>query len=102
MAGKKFFRPVRVVFRRSSTTLKIFLIAALLISTVTLLTLRGMLLAENEKAEQLRQQAIALEQENEKLTRRSAMLGSVESVKELATELLGLVDPDTVIFEPVE
>ena len=102
MAGKKFFRPVRVVFRRSSTTLKIFLIAALLISTVTLLTLRGMLLAENEKAEQLRQQAIALEQENEKLTRRNAMLGSVESVKELATELLGLVDPDTIIFEPVE
>ena len=102
MAGKKFFRPVRVVFRRSSTTLKIFLIAALPISTVTLLTLRGMLLAENEKAEQLRQQAIALEQENEKLTRRNAMLGSVESVKELATELLGLVDPDTVIFEPVE
>lgn len=102
MAGKKFFRPVRVVFRRSSTTLKIFLIAALLISTVTLLTLRGILLAERQKAEQLRQQAIALEQENEKLTRRSAMLGSVESVKELATELLGLVDPDTVIFEPVE
>ena len=102
MAGKKFFRPVCVVFQRSSTTLKIFLIAALLISTVTLLTLRGMLLAENEKADQLRQQAIALEQENEKLTRRNAMLGSVESVKELATELLGLVDPDTVIFEPVE
>lgn len=102
MAGKKFFRPVRVVFRRSSTTLKIFLIAALLISTVTLLTLRGILLAERQKAEQLRQQAIALEQENDKLTRRSAMLGSVESVKELATELLGLVDPDTVIFEPVE
>ena len=48
------------------------------------------------------QQAIALEQENEKLTRRNAMLGSVESVKELATELLGLVDPDTVIFDPVE
>jgi cell division protein FtsB len=102
MAGKKFFRPVRVVFRRSSTTLKIFLIAALLISTVTLLTLRGMLLSEQKKAEALRQQAIALEQENEKLTRRNAMLGSVESVKELATELLGLVDPDTVIFDPVE
>lgn len=102
MAGKKRFRPVRVVFQRSSTTLKIFLIAALLISTVTLLTLRGMLLAEQQKAEALRQQAIALEQENEELTRKNAMLGSVESVKELAMELLGLVDPDTVIFEPVE
>ena len=102
MAGKKLFRPIRVVFQRSSTLLKLFLIAALLISTVTLLTLRGVLLAEKQKTEELRQQAIVLEQENEKLTRRNAMLGSVESVMELARELLGLVDPDTVIFEPVE
>lgn len=102
MAGKKPFGPFRVVFQRSSTTLKIFLIAALLISSVTLLTLRSVLLAEKEKTEALRQQAIALEQENEQLTRKNAMMGSVESVMELATELLGLVDPDTVIFDPVE
>lgn len=102
MAGKKRLRPIRIRFRRSSTMLKIFLIAALLISTVTLLTLRGVLLAEKQKAEELRQQAIALEQENDKLTRRNTKLGSVESVMELANDLLGLVDPDTVIFEPVE
>ena len=102
MAGKKRFRPIRVVFQRSSTTLKILLIAALLVSTVTLLALRGALLAEKQKTEQLRQQAIALEQDNEKMTRRNATLGSVESVAELAKELLGLVDPDTIIFEPAE
>lgn len=102
MAGKKFFGRIRLVFQRSSTTLKILLLAALLISTVTLLTLRFALLEEKDRAEDLRQQAIALEQENQKLERRNALLGTVQSVKELANELLGLVDPNTVIFEPVE
>ena len=102
MAGKNPFGRVRVVFQRSSTKLKIFLLAALLISTVTLLVLRGALLSERAKTEELRQQAIALEQENEKLARRNALLGTVQSVTELANELLGLVDPDTVIFDPVE
>ena len=102
MAGKKRSRPIRVVFQRSSTALKILLIVALLLSTVALLTLRAALLAEREKAETFRQQAIALEQENDLLTRRTAALGSVESVKELASELLGLVDPNTVIFEAAE
>ena len=102
MAGKNPFRRIRVVFQRSSTTLKILLLAALVVCTVTLLTLRFALLNEKDKAEELRQQAVALEQENQKLTRRNALLGTVQSVQELANELLDLVDPDTVIFEPVE
>ena len=102
MAGKNPFRRIRVVFQRSSTTLKILLLAALLLSTVTLLALRFALLNEKDKAEALRQQAVALEQENQKLTRRNALLGTVQSVQELASEMLDLVDPDTVIFEPIE
>lgn len=102
MAGKNPFRRIRVVFQRSSTTLKILLLVALVVSTVTLLALRFALLREQDKAEQLRQEAVILEQENQKLTRRNALLGTVQSVQELANELLGLVDPDTVIFEPVE
>ena len=102
MAGKNPFRRIRVVFQRSSTTLKILLLAALVVSTITLLALRFALLNEKDKAEQLRQQAVALEQENQKLTRRNALLGTVQSVQELANELLGLVDPDTIIFESTD
>ena len=102
MAGKNSSRRIRVVFQRSSTTLKVLLLVALLASTVTLLVLRFALLREQDRAEDLRQQAVALEQENQKLTRRNALLGTVQSVQELASELLGLVDPDTIIFEPVE
>lgn len=102
MAGIKLFGRIRVVFQRSSTKLKVLLLAALVISTAALLTLHHSLLKEKDRAEDLRQQAVILEQENQKLERRNAMLDTVQSVKELAGELLGLVDPNTVIFEPVE
>lgn len=102
MAGKKSDRQKRVIFQRSPTVLKIILLVALLASTVTLLALRFALLDEKDRAEELRQQAVALEQENQKLERTNALLGTVQGVRELAGELLDLVDPDTVIFEPVE
>ena len=102
MADKKSSRQDRVMFRRSPTTLKILLLVALLASTVTLLTLRFALLDEKSKTEDLRQQAVELEQENAKLEHTNALLGTVQGVRELATELLGLVDPNTVIFKPVE
>ena len=102
MAEKKSSRQDRVIFRRSPTTLKIFLLVALVTSTITLLTLRFALLDEKDKAEELRQQAVALEQENAKLERTNALLGTVQGVRELAAELLGMVDPNTIVFEPVE
>ena len=102
MAEKKSSRQDRVIFRRSPTTLKIILLVALVTSTITLLTLRFALLDEKDKAEELRQQAVALEQENAKLERTNALLGTVQGVRELAAELLGMVDPNTIVFEPVE
>lgn len=102
MAGKQPLRRIRVVFQRSPNLLKIILIAALLVSTVTLLVLRAALLDKKKENEELRQKMIALEQENRELTRKNALLGTVESVTELAGEFLDLVDPDTIIFEPEE
>ena len=102
MAEKKSSRQDRVIFRRNPTTLKIILLVALVVSTVTLLTLRFALLDEQDKAENLRQQAVVLEQENAKLERTNALLGTVQGVRELAAELLGLVDPNTILFDPVE
>ena len=55
--------------------------------------------SEKHQQEQLRQEAAALEQENQDLKDRISILGSVESVKQIANEILGLVDKDTVIFE---
>ena len=102
MSGKKSDRQKRVAFRIDPTVLKIILLVALVVATIALLTLRFALLDAKDKTEELRQQAIALEQENKKLERTNALLGTVQGVRELAAELLGMVDPNTVIFEPVE
>ena len=99
-AGENPLRRIRLVYRRSSNTLKIVVIAALVLGTLSLRMLRGAILRMEQKTEELRQQAAVLEQENEKLEKSISQLGTVQSVTELAEQLLGLVDPNTVIFSP--
>ena len=99
-AGENPLRHIRLVYRRSSNTLKIVVIAALVLGTMSLLMLRGAILRMEQKTEELRQQAAILEQENKKLEESISQLGTVQSVTDLAEQLLGLVDPDTVIFSP--
>lgn len=99
-AGENPLRRIRLVYRRSSNTLKIVVIAALVLGTLSLLMLRGAIFRMEQKTEELRQQAAVLEQENEKLEKSISQLGTVQSVTELAEQLLGLVDPNTVIFSP--
>ena len=97
---KRFLSRIRLVYRRSSTLVKCVVIAAILLSTVALLVLRGSILEANKKTEALRSEAAALEQENSQLEEDIEGMGTVEGIKKLAYKLLGLVDPDTVIFEP--
>lgn len=99
-AGRNPLSRIRLVYRRSSTLVKCVVLAALLLSTLALMVLRHAILQAEQQAEDLRQQAAILEQENRDLSRSIAQLGTVQSVTELAGKLLGLVDPDTVIFEP--
>lgn len=99
-ADRNPFRRVRLVYRRSSTLLKCVVLATILFSTLALLTLRFAILDAQKQSEDMRAEAAKLEQENQELSRSIAQLGTVQSVTELAGKLLGLVDPDTVIFLP--
>ena len=99
-AGAKPFRRFRLVYRRSSTVVKCVVIAALVLGIAALLILRSAIEKNQQEKEQLRQQAAILEQENKKLEYSISQLGTVQSVAELAERLLGLVDPDTIIFHP--
>lgn len=99
-AGRNPFRRVRLVYRRSSTLLKCVVLTTIVFSTLALLTLRFAILDAQRQSEALRDEAAKLEQENQELSRSIAQLGTVQSVTELAGKLLGLVDPDTVIFLP--
>ena len=55
------------------------------------------ILAETEN---LRDTAAELEEANADLQQKTEDIGSVQSVKDIANEELGLVDPNTVIISP--
>ena len=93
-------RRIRLVYRHSPIMLKCVLLGMLLVGALTLMALRFSLLEAKQQTEDLRNQAAMLEQENQELERSISQLGTVQSVTELAEKLLGLVDPDTVIFQP--
>ena len=92
----------RLVYRRSSPLLKITVLVLLVVCITALLTLRVALLQTNDRYEQLRQHAAQIEQENQRLEQSILELGTVQSAKQIASEVLGLVDPDSIIFQPVE
>ena len=100
MAGRNPFARIRLVFSRSSTTVKCVVLAALALSTLALMVLRYALLETKAQLEDKRAEAAALEQDNRALQQALSQLGTVQSVEDLAGKLLGLVDPDTVIFLP--
>lgn len=94
------FSRIRLVYRRSSTLLKCVVLTAIVVSTICLLALRGALLEVQEKTDALRNEAAELEQKNKRLEQYVTGLGTVEGIKNIAFDQLGLVDPDTVIFLP--
>ena len=101
MAGKKpLFRRIRLKYRRSSTLVKCVVLAAIVFSTATLLVLRASLQTQLRQQQNLKQQVAQLEQENRLLTQQIAELGTVQSVKRIANEKLGLVDPNSQFFTP--
>lgn len=99
-AGYNLFRRIRLVYRRSSTLLKCVVLSAIVVCSAVLLCLRFAILDAKEQAEIQRQEAAELEKENSALEDSISQLGTVQSVTDLAGKLLGLVDPDTVIFLP--
>lgn len=93
---------IRLVYRRSSPLLKCVVLAAIVLCTGALLILRGSVRRLKQTTEDLRAQAAVLEQENKKLEKSIAELGTVRSIKRIAREELGLVDPDDIFYEPEE
>ena len=99
-ARRNPFRHIRLKFHRSSPKLKILVLTALIVCTVTLLALSIGISVTKARTEALRREAAALEQENAALSEDIREFGTVKSIKELAKKFLGLLDPDTVIFSP--
>lgn len=95
-------REVKVVFRRGSLLLKLSVLAVVSLSLVALLVVWIYKQQAKQDYEELRDQAIALEQSNSRLEKAIQSLGTVQGIFQIAKEELGLVDPDTIIIEPVQ
>lgn len=90
---------LRLVFGKSGILLKTVVTTALALSTLVLLTLRVNTWRAEDRIQELKVRAAILEMENAKLQQQVDELGTVDSVREIAARELGLVDPDTIIFE---
>ena len=95
-------KKVKIVFRSSSRLLKLVVTVLIVFSLAALLALawvRGGIAGQIQK---LKEEAAAMEQENQELQDKIDDLGSVQSVQDIAREELGLVDPDTIVIQPEE
>ena len=97
---KNPFSHIRLVYRRSSILVKSVVLATLVVSILALVILRVSIQSQKAQQVELEHEAAVLEQENRALTKQIAELGTVESVKRIATLQLGLVDPDSQFFTP--
>lgn len=94
------FRRFRFVRKRSSPVLKIVLLVTILLSTVVLIALGIFIKGEQAKADAWRDQAALEQQKNEELNNKLDNLGSLESVQQIAQELLGLINGNGIFFQP--
>ena len=89
-------------YRRTSTLNKVVIAAAVVLSSVTLFSLRLAQWQAEDRLYELHQQVAALEQGNAGLRQDIDALGTTDSIRKIAREELGLVDPDTIIFEDAD
>lgn len=95
-------RKIHLVYRRSSALLKCTVLVSVLLSTLALITLRASISEQQARAADLRQKAAQLRQQNVTLEQSIQELGTTKSVRRIAGEKLGLVDPNTTFFYPTE
>lgn len=98
----KFLKRFRLVYRRSSMLTRVVIVSAIILSMAAVLTLNLTINAAQNQTDDLKNQAAALEQENQQLEENIEGLGSADSVGQIAKDELGLVDPDTVVIDPTE
>lgn len=96
---RKLFRNTKLVIHSSSRALKIAVIALIVFSMIALGALAWVRTNIRNRTEDMRSEAAALEDENAAIEEKIERLGTLESIKEIAREILGLVDPDTIIIE---
>lgn len=91
---------VQIVWRSGSKLLKILVIVLIVLSTAALAALWWVQHDVTRQTEKMREEAAAIEYENEKLEQKIEDLGSAQSIQDIAREELGMVSADTVLIHP--
>ena len=100
MKVRRLLSSVKVVYRKSTALTKIVIAAALVLSIAAILALGAATENTRQQTEALRQEAILLEQEQQRLELYISELGTVNGILRIAQERLGLVEPGSVIIQP--
>ncbi|MDO5401716.1 MAG: hypothetical protein Q4F17_12240 [Eubacteriales bacterium] len=98
----KFKNPLHAKFevRPSHPALKIALAVLIVFSTAALVALGWVHGAIQQQTQAMKDQAAAIEYENGTLENRLKDPDSIDNVRDIAKEELGLVDPGTVLITP--
>ena len=94
-----FLNSFQLQYRRTPALHKVVVAVAIVLSSLTLISLRLGHWESKAKLSELQHRAAVLEQENQELRRDIDRLGTTDSIRDIAMDELGLVDPDTIIIE---
>ena len=86
-------------YRRTPTLTKVAVATAIILSSLTLVSMRLTQWEAQARSQELQQQIVEQKQDNDELRQDIDELGTTDSIREIAREELGLVDPDTIIIE---
>ena len=90
----------KVRLRSAPAKLKAMLIVLIVLSTAALVALRWVHNGIQAETQRKTEQAAAMEGENADLQEKIDSIGSVQSIRQIAQDELGLADPDTVLIHP--
>jgi len=96
---KKFFSKFQLVKVRSRKLTIIMLVVAIMLSMGALAALHLSMAGLKARTEEMRKEAARLEAENQELLEDIDQVDSIHGIVEIAEEELGLVQPDTIIFQ---
>ena len=90
----------KVKLRSAPVKLKAVLIVLIVLSTAALVALRWVHSGIQAETQRKTEQAAAMEGENADLQEKIDSIGSVQSIRQIAQDELGLADPDTILIHP--
>ena len=90
----------KVKLRSAPVSLKAVLVVLIVVSVVALVALRWVHNGIQAETARKQEQAAAMEGENADLQEKIESVGSVQSIRQIAQDELGLADPDTILIHP--